>query len=254
MQPFCGRSNELEQLSEWLTIDRCKLVGVLGIGGIGKTALAARLGDNIAADFDLTIWRSLREAPPLNQLMGELVQFLSEFIEIEVPNSSDRSIPRLLHYLCQNRCLIILDNIEAIMQSGDYTGKYRSGYADYGQLFHKIGTSRHQSCLLFTSREPPPELTELAGQDLPVRSIWVSGLTANAPILLSKIGLNGTEAQLLAVADRCQGNPLYLRIMANTIVNSFNGEIEFFLTADRFIYGKIVDGRFSISDLAKCGF
>jgi WD40 repeat protein len=241
LQPFCGRSDELDQLGKWLTIDRCKLVGILGIGGIGKTAVAAKLGDNIAADFDLTIWRSLREAPPLDRLMVELVQFLSEFTEIEVPNSSDRSIPRLLDYLSQKRCLIILDNLEAIMQSGVCTGKYRSQYADYDRLFQSIGTSRHQSCLLFTSREPPPALTELAGADLPVRSISLSGLGANAPILLSKVGLKGSEHQLLAIADRCQGNPLYLRIMANTIVNSFHGRIDIFLNANQFIYGKIAD-------------
>ena len=241
MQPFCGRTDELQRLTRWLTIDRCKLVGILGIGGIGKTALAARLGDNIAADFDLAIWRSLREAPPLNQLMSELVQFLSEFTEIEVPSSSDRSIPRLLYHLRQKRCLIVLDNVEAIMEAGDYAGNYRSGFADYGQLFHSIGTSRHQSCLLFTSREPPPEIAELAGEDLPVRSLWLSGLAATAPTLLSKIGLNGSDEQLLAVSERCQGNPLYLRIVANTIVNSFNGEIENFLNANQFTYGKIAN-------------
>ncbi len=241
MQPFCGRVDELSKLTKWLTLDRCKLVGILGIGGIGKTALAARLGDNIAGDFDLAIWRSLREAPPLSQLLCELVQFLSEFTEIEVPNSSDRSISRLLYHLRQKRCLIVLDNVEAIMEAGEYTGNYRSGYADYGQLFHNIGTSRHQSCLLFTSREPPPEIAELAGEDLPVRSLWLSGLAATAPTLLSKIGLNGSKSQLLAVSDRCQGNPLYLRIVANTIVNSFNGEIESFLNANQFTYGKIAN-------------
>jgi NB-ARC domain len=199
MQPFCGRTDELQHLTKWLTIDRCKLVGVLGIGGIGKTALAARLVDNIVADFDLVIWRSLREAPPLPQLMGELVQFLSEFTEIEVPTSSDRSIPRLLYHLRQKRCLIVLDNVEAMMEAGEYAGNYRSGFADYGQLFHSIGTARHQSCLLFTSREPPPEIAELAGADLPVRSVWLAGLAATAPTLLSKIGLNGNTSQLLAV-------------------------------------------------------
>jgi WD40 repeat protein len=240
MQPFCGRGTELQQLTIWLTIDRCKLVGILGIGGIGKTSLAARLGDSLAADFDLAIWRSLREAPPLAQLVGELVQFLSAFTEIEVPSGSG-SIARLLYYLRQKRCLVVLDNIEAIMEAGEYAGNYRSGYANYGQLFHNIGTTRHQSCVLFTSREPPPEIAELAGEDLPVRSLWLAGLAATAPTLLSKIGLYGTTSQLLAVSDRCQGNPLYLRIVANTIVNSFNGEIDRFLAANQFTQGKIAN-------------
>jgi WD40 repeat protein len=239
MQPFCGRADELEQLSKWARVDRCKLVGVMGIGGIGKTALVAKLGGDINPDFDRVIWRSLREAPPLSQFLGEAIQFLSEFTEIQIPNSSERSIAKLLDCLNHKRCLILLDNVEAIIESGEYGGNYRSGYADYGQLLHRIGTSPHQSCLVFTSREPPPELTELAGVDLPVRSMRLSGLAATAPTLLSGIGLEGSDRQLRLVADRCQGNPLYLRIIANTIINNFNGDIEQFLTTNRFIYGKI---------------
>jgi NB-ARC domain len=240
IQPFCGRDGELAKLIDWLTIDRCKLVGILGIGGIGKTALAARLSDrDLTADFDLVIWRSLREAPPLQQLLGELVQFLSEFTEIEVPNGHDRAISRLLYHLRQKRCLIVLDNLEAIMEAGDYAGKYRSTHTDYGQLFQKIGTTRHQSCLLFTSREPPPELAELAGTDLPVRSLYLAGLADDAPALLTQIGLQGNQSQLLAVTERCQGNPLYLRIVANTIVHSFNSQIENFLATNQYTYGKI---------------
>ncbi len=239
MQPFCGRSNELQQLVKWVKVDRCKIVGVVGIGGIGKTALVAKLGENIDTDFDLVIWRSLREAPPLNQFIEEAIQFLSEFTEIQIPHSSEQSISKLLDCLHQKRCLILLDNIEAIIEMGECAGDYRSGYANYGQLFHRIGTSRHQSCLVFTSREPPPELTELAGADLPVRSMWLSGLATASPILLSKIGLKGSDSQLQLVADRCQGNPLYLRIIANIIINNFDGDIETFLKTDRFVYGKI---------------
>jgi WD40 repeat protein len=240
IQPFCGRDAELAKLINWLTIDRCKLIGILGIGGIGKTALAARLSDlDLTEKFDLVIWRSLREAPPLLQLLGELIQFLSEFTEIEIPKSSDRAIARLLYYLRQKRCLILLDNIEAIMEAGDFAGNYRSGYTDYGQLFQSIGTTRHQSCLLFTSREPPLELAELAGADLPVRALYLSGLADDAAQLLTKIGLAGDASQLDAIADRCQGNPLYLRIVANTIVHSFDSQIDNFLATNQYTYGKI---------------
>jgi WD40 repeat protein len=241
IQPFCGRSTELETLMTWLTIDRCKLVGILGIGGIGKTALAARLIDrDLSAHFDLVIWRSLREAPPLEQLLGELVPFLSGFTEIDVPTSSDRAIARLLDYLGHKRCAILLDNVEAIMEVGADARQYRSGYADYGQLFQMIGTAEHQSCVVLTSREPPPDLAQLAGTGLPVRSFYLSGLAAEAPVLLAEVGLRGKESELLAVAECCQGNPLYLRIVANTILHSFNSQIDSFLAADRYTYGKII--------------
>src|SRR5579859_3175181 len=40
---FYGRDNERAELEEWIIKGNCKLVAVLGIGGIGKSALAAKL-------------------------------------------------------------------------------------------------------------------------------------------------------------------------------------------------------------------
>jgi WD40 repeat protein len=72
-----------------------------------------------------------------------------------------------------------------------------------------------------------------------VRSLYLAGLAEDAPVLLTQIGLQGDRSQLLAVTERCQGNPLYLRIVANTIVHSFNSQIENFLAANQYTYGKI---------------
>ena len=42
---FVGRAEELATLCDWVLEDRCRLAAVLGMGGIGKTALAARLAE-----------------------------------------------------------------------------------------------------------------------------------------------------------------------------------------------------------------
>src|SRR4028119_2179064 len=39
---FYGRTEELTTLEEWIVTDRCRLVTVLGMGGMGKTAIAAK--------------------------------------------------------------------------------------------------------------------------------------------------------------------------------------------------------------------
>ncbi|MBE9108768.1 ATP-binding protein, partial [Nodosilinea sp. LEGE 07298] len=39
---FYGRQSELDTLRHWVIEDRCRLITLLGMGGIGKTALSVR--------------------------------------------------------------------------------------------------------------------------------------------------------------------------------------------------------------------
>lgn len=62
---FYGRAEELATLEQWLVDDRCRLVALLGMGGIGKTALSVKLAEQLQDKFEYVIWRSLRNAPPV---------------------------------------------------------------------------------------------------------------------------------------------------------------------------------------------
>ena len=48
---FVGRAEELATLRHWVLEERCRLAAVLGMGGIGKTALASRLAQDAAPSF-----------------------------------------------------------------------------------------------------------------------------------------------------------------------------------------------------------
>jgi transcriptional regulator with XRE-family HTH domain len=178
---FFGRTEDLATLSHWVMAEQCRVVTLLGMGGIGKTSLAAKLADQIHEQFDYVIWRSLREAPPLDEILVRLIQFLSDQQETEInlPSRLGERIIRLLHYLREQRCLLVLDNLESILQA-ESTGQFRDGYEGYGELIRRIGEAEHQSSLLLTSRECPRELAPMAGDRLPVRLWSVSGIDADA--------------------------------------------------------------------------
>src|SRR5260370_36494022 len=42
-----GRQRELAELKQWIVDEHCQAMAVLGIGGIGKTTLAAELAEQI---------------------------------------------------------------------------------------------------------------------------------------------------------------------------------------------------------------
>ena len=145
---FYGRAEELGTLKSWITQERCQVLAVIGMGGIGKTALAAQVVQDVHGEFEFLFWRSLRNAPPFSGLLQDMILFVSEQQATVLPETVDDQIACLLSYLRQHRCLLVLDNAESILQGGELGGRYRPGYEGYGQLLRRIADEQHNSCSL----------------------------------------------------------------------------------------------------------
>ncbi len=226
---FYGRSDELISLELCLVDERCRLVALLGMGGMGKTSLSVKLVERIQDKFDYFIWCSLRNAPPLKELLDTILQFLSnqQQVEADIPQDITEEIYQLIRYFREHRCLVILDNAEAVLCSGDQAGHYREGYEQYGELFRQVGEQRHQSCLLLTSREKPREIGLLEGPSQPVRSFQLSGLNeAEGREIFSRTEASaGTAHEWNALIKHYGGNPLALKIVATAIQELFDGNV-----------------------------
>jgi WD40 repeat protein/DNA-binding XRE family transcriptional regulator len=237
---FHGRSAELAQLHEWLLVSRCRVIALLGMGGIGKSSLAIEAARTHQNDFEVIIWRSLRTAPPVEEIVDEFLRTLIPGTILDSVPQIERQIRRLLEQMRGRRCLLILDNAESILAEGEHAGTYRPGYAGYGELLRRLGESSHQSCLLVTSREMPAEVSLLIGMGMPVRSLTLSSLSAGASrTLLAHRGLSGTSESWRALIESYSGNPLLLQVVGETIRELFQGSIDRFLQFETPLVGSV---------------
>jgi NB-ARC domain len=221
---FCGRTDELNQLKKWISENNCHLISVVGGEGVGKTKLTAVWADNVQAQFKSLVWRSLAESPTLDQLIKSLPPFLFQSIEAELP---PEPIGQLVSVMSRSRCLLVLDQAEAIFDEG--TGQYHDGYAEYGELLRQIGARRHSSCLMVISQVPLPNLVNLEQQTRFVRSLRLSHLSGAAVReLLQASGLSG-ETGWDALLEQYGGNPQVLLSIAATIREVFAGNVNTFL-------------------------
>jgi NB-ARC domain len=246
---FHGRAEELCQLESWMLKDGCKLIVLSGMGGIGKTALAVTLADQIQEQFECLIWRSLKPMPPLENLLYSLLEFCDRDAENISFDSIDRGISKLIECLRQRRCLVILDEVEVIFGCNDRpesskrdrtfaNRRWREGYENYAELLRRVGIERHQSCLLLTSREKPNEIAALEGEKSPVRCWQLRGLReADALALFEDKGFSGAEVGLSNLIKLYGGIPLALKAIATMIQEVFGGNIKEFLSQNTVVLG-----------------
>jgi hypothetical protein len=235
---FIGRNKDLITLKQWIIEDCCRVVGIMGMGGIGKTQLSVKLGKEIEDSFEYIIWRSLRNPLPITDFLTDLIDFFTNNKQTEISHCLEIQISQLVDFFKQHRCLLILDNIETILKEGGYAGQYCQEYEGYSQFFRQIGLVPHQSCLILTSREKPHDLEQMTGISYPVRLLELKGLNySEGKRIFQTIGnFTGSDRQWLNLIQFYNGNPLVLKLVAHHIQAVFGGDIAQFIVEGKYIF------------------
>lgn len=236
---FYGREQELTQLKQWVVDKKSRIVLVVGMGGLGKTSIVIELAKQVSQQFDYVIWRSVRNGPPFEFMIYELSKRLVAHADTTISQSVDQQFLRLIEFLRDNRCLIILDNLESILDSGQRIGYYRPGYEAYRSFFHILANSTHQSCMVLTSREIPAELKNVNG-DSAVYIYPLPGLPISATKqLLESRQITGDTLLFEELNARYSGNILAIKLVAETINKFFNHNVRHFLSEENTIFNDI---------------
>ena len=226
---FFDRTPQLSTLENWITQQRTRLIALLGISGIGKTTLSLGLINQIKTQFDYVIYRSLRFSPTLEATLTNLLQIFPQ--QTETPQNTDTKISQLLNHLRNNRCLIVLDDVQMLFCSGQPPGEYKSDCENYQLFFKLIAEVCHQSCLMLNSSEKPREIVRLEKAYHPVRSFELGSLGIAAKDILKSEKLSDEETWETLI-DIYQGNPLWLELTATLIRELFGGRVAEFLQCE----------------------
>ncbi len=104
--PFIGREDELRRLDNLIWEDDCKLISLVGLGGIGKTRLAKQAASLSQAHFPDGVWFI-----PIEKLdtPHELFSVIADCLSLSLESMS--AYTACMQHLKSKRMLLILDNL-----------------------------------------------------------------------------------------------------------------------------------------------
>ncbi len=115
--PFVGRTEEVAELTRLLANHGCRLITLLGPGGMGKTRLALEMARNMVSEQQRRFLHGVVFVPlvgveTLAQLVAALGHALAFTFQAQgVPET------QLLHYLHDKELLLVLDNFEQLVNA-----------------------------------------------------------------------------------------------------------------------------------------
>jgi tetratricopeptide (TPR) repeat protein len=192
-----------------------QLIEIIGLGGYGKSALAARIFEQ-AQSFEKKLWVSFRplfseeEFPAFKLFSCWLSRKFS--YQINEQWTEEQIAIEAINRLSQQRCLLVLDNLETLLES---TTNWRDrGYYRFILRWLEIAS---QGILLITSREKP----ELPNNSLSQTYIrHIGGLSVESGVAMMKAQhIQGTDQEIGEYVRLADGHPLLLNLTVGFLKN-----------------------------------
>ena len=228
---FVGRKDMLDTITGWYKNPDVRIGGLIGWGGVGKSALVRKWYDELEINKiqpDGIFWWGFYRNAYLEQLLNALLRYVSGGqIELERIKSTWEKMEWIKEYISQGTYLIILDGLEQ-MQRGEVSGeKYGMMiHREFTELFHYlVDTKKSEGLCLITTRYELKDINQWYKNGFEWEQI--SGLSVNDSLKMLKVRkIKGTDEDLKEVAKRYKKHPLSLTSTAGYLDRYYDGEIK----------------------------
>ncbi|ELR98089.1 ATP-binding protein [Gloeocapsa sp. PCC 73106] len=231
---WVGRDKLIDELNQKLH-NSCRFLLILGLTGIGKTALAERLvielNDLIQNDWDKKLLRANfdyeEKSTDFASCAGRWLESLGEQLSPAEKNPA-LLLNRLVSRLKDKPFLVLIDSMERLLTEND-DGSWGDFSDEYWEKFflRLLSTKSCKSKLIVTSQDLPVTLHSKASRynNFYQRHILYGLEESEQEALFRKQGLNISHESedrsiLLRLGKAYKGHPLVLRV----IIGEINGE------------------------------
>jgi len=216
-----GRQLELEVLRNAWADETQNIVTIVGMGGLGKSALLnawlTRLAmERYAGAEGVFAWSFYRQDP--NGQVDSADQFVDAALAwLGDPPGSHTAVwergHRLATLLQRRRILLVLDGLEPLQEPPSSPRHGRIRDPAMRVLLNELAALNDGLCVV-TSRVGLTDLNAFVGHT--VKAIDLESLSKTAGVeLLVECGVNGSAADLTALADSTLGHALTLTLLGN---------------------------------------
>jgi hypothetical protein len=234
---WVGRKSLIAQLTIKLQ-DNCRILTLVGITGIGKTALAHQLVDAMKTQ-GFQCERSINFDDDISQdfisVANNLLINWGETVTVDDRKEPNKLVTRLVRELEENRYLVQIDSLEMLLGGDEDTGWNNFRDEWWVVFFRKLmELPTCQSRFIITSQDFPNEFQELKNADL--RPYYqLGGLDKQEQLeLFMKTGItveatSPNKIYLERIGAAYEGHPLALLVIAGEIWSEeFSGDVEIY--------------------------
>ncbi|MDJ0516736.1 MAG: NB-ARC domain-containing protein [Trichodesmium sp. MO_231.B1] len=228
---WVGREELVSELTDKIK-DSCRVAIIVGIAGIGKTALAEKVISELDWNkFDLENFESDSQASDFASVASRWLEKWGDRLQEEDRKDTRRLLNRLVKRLQDNEYLILMDSVENIMEGNEEEG-WNNFRDEWWEKFFEsfLAVESCQSRIILTSQDLPHQIPER------YKNFWhcipLSGLAESEQLeLFEKTGLevdtdSPTRQYLQRIGAAYEGHPLALRVISGEIgAKPFDGNV-----------------------------